>query len=51
MSYIELHVPWEDVCFFLNKLVKMETPANVWEEDFSQSDEGAGRLLPEDFAF
>ena len=51
MSYIEPHVPWEDVCFFLNKLAKTETmPANVWAEDFPQPDEGAGGPLPEDFA-
>ena len=49
MSYIKPHVPWEDVCFFLNKLVKT-MPVNVWAEDFPQPDEGAGGPLPEDFA-
>ena len=51
MSYIKPHVPWEDVCFFLNKLAKTETmPVNVWVEDFSQPNEGAGGPLPKDFA-
>ena len=51
MLYIKSHVFWENVCFFLNKLVKMKTmPVNVWKEDFPQLDEKAGRPLPENFA-
>ena len=43
---------WEDVCFFLNKLAKIDTiSVNVWAEDFPQPDEKAERLLLKDFTF
>ena len=51
ISYIKFYMLWENVCFFLNKLAKIETmPANVWAKDFPQLNEEAERPLPEDFA-
>lgn len=50
ITYVEGHVPWDDVCFFLNTFSKSEaTEAKVEGEDFPQPDEGVGRPLPEDY--
>ena len=50
ITYVEGHVPWDDVCFFLNTFTKSEAmPAKVEGEDFPQPDEGGGRPLPEDY--
>ena len=50
MSYVEGHVPWEDVCFFLNTLSKAKAVAvEVFQDNFPQPAEGMGRPLPEDY--
>jgi hypothetical protein len=50
LTYIENHVPWEDITIFLNTLGRANIVASQFEgTEFPQQMSGTGRQLPEDF--
>jgi hypothetical protein len=50
LTYIENHVPWEDITIFLNTLGRADVVVSQFEgTEFPQQISGTGRQLPEDF--
>jgi hypothetical protein len=50
LTYIENHIPWEDITIFLNTLGRADVVASQFEgTEFPQRMSGTGRQLPEDF--
>ena len=50
MRCIEVYVPWEEICVFLNYLsASRKKKPSLRSRDFPEPEEGRGRPLPEDY--
>lgn len=50
LTYVEHDIPWDDICSFLNFLVKSDIVSEkVWAEEFPTPNHEARKPLPEDF--